>query len=213
VKEPKQERRLTPLDRVVQHERQPAHDVVEALELPAAEGVDGTRSRAASASDARVDSTACLSTKIAKRGSRACGDLVNPRTLGPPLNRRTAMTSRPTFLILCGSLLLAASAYAESLTLKCTTVDGKPAADLTIDLEAKRMTWSLTEYSITGLTDRYITGVSREFDRIGGEIFVVDRSTGAYQRARVSMTCVDDKCTEHRLSSDTYRGRCARPIR
>jgi hypothetical protein len=99
-------------------------------------------------------------------------------------------------------LPLATSVTAKSYVLKCTTVEGYPRVDLAIDLDQKRMTWGIKQYTISYITDEYITGINTYYDLIpeqgyvhpnpvGGEIFVLDRFSGVYKRAWVGLFCKD----------------------
>lgn len=116
----------------------------------------------------------------------------------------------------CAVLLLAASAMcmAAPVTLKCKTDTGTPTPNLVVDLNNHIMSWGGSNYAIRGVTDKYITGIEEGSDHIGAEIFVLDRTTGEYQRAYVLMTmaAIAGGLGPPTLTSNTYRGTCTRPI-
>jgi hypothetical protein len=107
-------------------------------------------------------------------------------------------------------------AIANPYTLKCTTEFGDPAADLTVDLDRKVMTWgTAANYTITEITDRYITAIQNDGmpEDVGGEIFVLDRVTGDYKRAAVGMFCKEPSCrTGNVWRARTFFGRCVRAM-
>jgi len=115
-------------------------------------------------------------------------------------------------------VLSGAPVIAKPYLLKCTTDSGHPAADLTVDLDRTVMTWgwAAPNYTIIKMTDRYITALENQDvvqTKVGSEIFVLDRITGAYQRAAVDMFCNDPGCkTGSHLGVGTYFGKCVRPM-
>jgi len=120
-------------------------------------------------------------------------------------------------LVVVWLFLLVSPAAAKPYVLKCSTADGHPAADLTVDLENRVMEWGgVSHYVISSTTERYITAVKSPDDfyqRVGGETWVLDRVTGDYKRANVAMFCQDDGCQGGMvLRAFTYSGRCVRPI-
>ena len=108
-------------------------------------------------------------------------------------------------------------AMAKPYVLKCTTSDGQPSADLTIDLDQRVMTWGKTpSYIIIKITDRYITAIENQnviTTDVGDEIWVLDRVSGDYKRATIGMYCNDASCnTGKHLDVGKYFGRCVRPM-
>ena len=75
---------------------------------------------------------------------------------------------------------------AEPITLKCFDSSGLATVDLSIDLDTKIITWGVTTYYITGVTDTYISAYE-ETDAVGGEVWVINRITGDYKRATVGI--------------------------
>jgi hypothetical protein len=121
------------------------------------------------------------------------------------------------------------SATAEPYALKCTLEGDKNATDpninVTVDLDHKVLTFGAIEYTITHITDRYITALINLpdfFNKIvGAQIFVLDRVTGNYKIASVSMICdppttgedVRKYCQNRaHLDAMTSSGRCMRPV-
>jgi hypothetical protein len=102
---------------------------------------------------------------------------------------------------------------AAPLVLKCKTDTGTPTPDLTIDLDNRTMSWGPAKYEIRSVTDRYITAI-QETNRVGAEVWVLDRTTGEYQRAYVEMTqrAVQGGIAPPELTSAAYRGTCTRPL-
>lgn len=113
-------------------------------------------------------------------------------------------------------LLAISSCAAAPVTLKCTTAQGTPAADLVVDVENSTMLWSISKYTIHAIDDRYISAHSVGPREIGGEIWVLNRATGEYLRASVSVTWDSPEAIERRLpgklGTSTYTGKCSRPL-
>lgn len=105
---------------------------------------------------------------------------------------------------------------AKPYVLKCTTDQGKAAADLTVDLDGKVMLWGGARYKITSETDRYITGMAANDNGVppvGGEVWVLDRVSGQYKRAVVGMYYRDGTPPAGPFwEAFTVSGRCVRPI-
>lgn len=99
--------------------------------------------------------------------------------------------------------------FAEPVLLKCRTQEGRDAANLIVDVENQRMEWGSSMYDIRRMNSEYLTGYTDGFD-VGGEVFVIHRSTGEYWRAAVTAFCQDAECNTTKLGTGTYRGRCVR---
>lgn len=114
------------------------------------------------------------------------------------------------------ALLLANTATAAPVTLKCTDQSGEPVADLLVDVTAKEMSWSISRYRITQLGARYISAVEiTPPDRVGGEIWVLDRVTGRYTRAAVAILATqfqDGRPVDPKLRAANYSGVCKAPV-
>lgn len=108
------------------------------------------------------------------------------------------------------------SSSAKPYVLKCTVSDGRPVADLTVDLDALIMTWGGTRYVITDVTDRYISGMKTARDAVppvGGEVWVLDRVTGEYKKAVIGMFYNDATYPSAPvLQAFTTSGKCVRPM-
>jgi hypothetical protein len=113
---------------------------------------------------------------------------------------------------------------AKPYVLKCTTAEGYPRIDVTIDIEHKTITWGNAYYTISDITDEYVTGIHtpRDYyglhppDLVGGEVFVLDRVSGVYKRAWVGLACKDPPphCEGGStvLRAITTEGTCTRPM-
>ena len=74
------------------------------------------------------------------------------------------------------------SALTKFYTLKCTLVEGYPPVDLVIDLDDRVMKLGASRYTVTNITEKYITGIENtDTDPpIGGEIMILNRFNGDY---------------------------------
>ena len=113
-------------------------------------------------------------------------------------------------IALLAILVLPLWAADEPTKLKCVTEDGKLTADVTIDLVNKRMTWGVYNYTITNVTDKFISAYQEHSD-IGGETWVLDRVTGKYVRAFIGMLC-DENGKNCSLAARVYRGVCTKGV-
>ncbi len=121
---------------------------------------------------------------------------------------------------LIAQLLLVGSSAAAPVTFKCTTSEGTPAADLVVDIEKRTMVWSIKKYTIHAIDDRYISAYENNQSRVGGEVWVLDRTTGNYLRASVSVSWESPEAAKAamqrndpgKISAQTYRGKCSRPL-
>ena len=105
------------------------------------------------------------------------------------------------------------NSYAEPITLKCVTSEGLEAADLTIDIKNKVLIWAkYIEYDIFHIDKNYISAYERS-QKVGGEVWVIDRRSGDYKRAFVAMTIhKGQKPEDAKLTADTYSGRCVKSL-
>lgn len=113
-------------------------------------------------------------------------------------------------LLLSAILVLPLRAADEPTKLKCVAEDGRPVADLIIDLVKKRMTLGVYNYTITNVTDKFISAYQEDSD-IGGETLVLDRVTGKYVRAFIGMLC-DENGKNCSLEARVYRGVCTKGV-
>jgi hypothetical protein len=125
-------------------------------------------------------------------------------------------------------LLSTTPIIANPYVLKCTTVEGYPRTELTVDLDQKTVSWGMELYTITDITEEYITAIHNEHEflgsirsvnPVGGEVFVLNRLAGVYKRAWVGLFCKycptppnekTDRSTV--LRADTATGKCIRPL-
>jgi hypothetical protein len=129
-------------------------------------------------------------------------------------------------LVLVFSIFAVGTCAAAPMVLKCNaTPNGPIIQTLTVDLEGRWMKWGNygNAYKIISMTDRYITGLKEDDKGVGGELWVLDRDTGEYWRAAVSLGWGSMDLTPEMLSgtapkppstmqSATYSGKCNRPI-
>lgn len=104
---------------------------------------------------------------------------------------------------------------AEPITLKCTTDNGSPAADLIVNVPNRTLSWAHREYTITFIDERYISAYEQSNDAVGGEVWVFDRNSGEYLRAGVGIFwSTPDAVTKEpgKLTANTYSGKCVRPM-
>ncbi|OOZ47044.1 hypothetical protein BOW46_03425 [Solemya velum gill symbiont] len=96
------------------------------------------------------------------------------------------------------------------------TSEGRKAADLNIDLEKKVMARGLGSFDIVQEEGNYITAYQRIMSGgIGGEVFVLDRNTGEYQRGVVGVYYTEDTINKPNEKGSfgawVYSGRCTKP--
>lgn len=119
-------------------------------------------------------------------------------------------------LALIVALLLPSAATAGAVTLKCTDQSGQPVADLQVDVGAGEMRWSIISYRITQQDERYISATEiTEADRVGGEVWVLDRVTGQYTRAAVAILAsqfAEGRPIDPKLQASIYSGTCKAPV-
>ena len=120
--------------------------------------------------------------------------------------------------LLASLLLVVGSSAAAPVTFKCTTAEGDPAADLVVDIENRTMVWATHQlYTIHAVDDRYISAYLKNQSQVGGEVWVLNRTTGEYLRVDVTITWLSAEAARSmrspgKLSAGTYRGRCSRPL-
>ncbi len=108
-------------------------------------------------------------------------------------------------------ILAIQSLHASPVTLKCTISSGDKAGDLIVDVEKKTMTWGILKYEIFHVNDTYISAYQKSND-VGGEVWVINRTTGLYKRGAVGIYCSTD-CSpgdKQVFLSQTYEGRCVK---
>jgi hypothetical protein len=103
------------------------------------------------------------------------------------------------------------SAFAGPVVLKCVSSDGQPVADLTIDFGKKELRWGgVVIYDIINITDRYISAYERTGNRVGGEIWVIDRLSGDYKRGSVGIFSNVKPASPERFDAFIFSGRCVK---
>jgi len=121
------------------------------------------------------------------------------------------------FLVIA-QIMAAGTCTASPLTIACRAEgDTVLTFDITLDIDRRTMTWGGSQFEIREVTERYITAFeppSQTWERVGGEVWVLDRVTGEYLRATVRFTSrgVNGSYTPRALTADTYRGKCTRPL-
>jgi hypothetical protein len=122
---------------------------------------------------------------------------------------------RSLIIMILALFMMAGIVLAEPVVLKCVTSDGKDASDLAIDLGQKELRWGGThmpiKYDIIHVNDKYISAYERAGDKVGGEIWVIDRRSGEYKRGFVGMLFGSGETAEQaRLTATTFSGRCVK---
>lgn len=112
-------------------------------------------------------------------------------------------------------LFVVGMAAAAPLTLKCSLPDGTPTSDLVVDIEKKTLVWGgFLEYTIHAVDDLYISAFKKS--GVGGEVWVLNRTTGDYLRSGVSVSWDSPESFNRnvpgKLSASTYSGRCTKPL-
>jgi hypothetical protein len=112
------------------------------------------------------------------------------------------------------AMLVTTPNLAAPLTLKCTAHNGETTEPLILDVDQGTMKWGISTYKIRTITDRYISAYQIMGDQeVGGEIWVLNRTTGEYLRA--SVYTGTDKAWLPRattLASGIYKGKSSRPL-
>ena len=105
---------------------------------------------------------------------------------------------------------------AATITFKCTTAEGDPAADLVVDTANQTMMWGSTKYVIHAINDRYISAYQKSLSEVCGKVWVFNRITGEYLRASVHIGWDSPEAIKRndpgKLTAITYRGKCSRPL-
>ena len=134
------------------------------------------------------------------------------------------MNSRVTKIVILSLLLpnpaivVSFNVYAEPVTLKCVTTEGREAADLMIDIDNEVMKWGINTYDIIHIDDKYISAYLRPYEDVGGEIWVIDRRTGEYKRGSVAVlfSKIEDPDNlgniQGRLRGNIYTGKCVKQL-
>ena len=104
------------------------------------------------------------------------------------------------------------SSFAQNeITLLCKTTEGLSVkSPLVINFAnntAKRI--GFETYEILYKTDEWVTLFQRDsYNKIGGEIAVINRLNGEYKRVGISDFCSDELCKSKRVSNGYYSGIC-----
>ena len=80
------------------------------------------------------------------------------------------------------------------------------AKPLVIDYSKNSATWGgLYPYEIKYKTDEWITLIQGDLhNKIGGEMAVINRFTGAYKRVAIMEFCTDATCTSKKINNYYY---------
>jgi hypothetical protein len=97
----------------------------------------------------------------------------------------------------------------NEITLLCKTSDGTSmATPLVINFARNTAKWG-TDYEILYKTDEWITLFERDnYNKIGGELAVINRLNGEYKRVAISDFCTDATCKSKRVTNANYYGVC-----
>jgi hypothetical protein len=103
--------------------------------------------------------------------------------------------------------MIAGSVFPQPVVLKRITSDGQDALDLTIGLRKKAL---MGNYKVRHHSRKlYISAYERAGNKVGGEIWVMDRRSGEYKRGFVGMLFNSGGTAKQaRLTATIYSGRC-----
>ncbi len=98
----------------------------------------------------------------------------------------------------------------NEIKLICKTSSGETMTPLIIDFQKNNAIWGHPDsYEIVSKTDEWITMFQKDtWNKIGGEIAVLNRLTGEYKRVAISNFCTDMTCQSKRVSNAYYTGNC-----
>lgn len=102
--------------------------------------------------------------------------------------------------------------YAQNeIKLICKTSSGETMSPWIINFQKKSANLGNhpDAYEIIYMTDEWITMFQRDsWNKIGGEIAVLNRLTGEYKRVAISDFCTDRSCQTKKVSNGYYYGVC-----
>jgi hypothetical protein len=117
-----------------------------------------------------------------------------------------------TVLVASAIVLSSTAATLPTAKLRCRLSNGEAAPNFSINIAAKTIVRGSSTYEITSLGETYITAFATGWNGIGGEVLVLNRITGDYQRASVSMVCNTFlNCGTTKLEMLKFTGKCQRP--
>ena len=120
--------------------------------------------------------------------------------------------------------LAVATCTAAPMTLTCTNEEGRPIADLVVDLDMRTMRWAGFSYKIRSVTEGYVSAYQESPEaEVGGGLWILNRMTGLFTRIDVyflfdtSQAAATSAKTKTQvapltLTTSTYRGTCTRPL-
>lgn len=122
-------------------------------------------------------------------------------------------------IFILAQMLIIGTCSGAPTALKCNQVGSPSTWDLVIDIEKRTLLLGgIFRFTIHTMNDRYISAY-RDADSVidaGGETIVFVKATGEYLRAAVDLVWDSPAAMERRaagkLSADTYRGKCFRPV-
>lgn len=103
---------------------------------------------------------------------------------------------------------------AKEIILRCRALKSDSTQQLTIDLDNRQLAFANSWFDILKESDIAITAILVN-PRLthGEEIFVLNRDTGHYIMANISLSCADTKClSQTGPTIDTFSGNCRPPI-
>jgi hypothetical protein len=118
------------------------------------------------------------------------------------------------FIVLLVFTIFSTKSLAEPVVMNCFLDDGRDIGELTIDIDKEFMKWNRgTYYRIMYINDTYITGftTSNYIGSVGGEIWVVNRITGGFQRGYVGIYNSETRDKQNKpptLQSGSAEGVC-----
>src|ERR1700730_13161654 len=129
-------------------------------------------------------------------------------TTDAPARRAPASRSETMklwFLLFQG--LAVATCTAAPTTFKCANEEGRPIADLVVDLDMRTMRWAGFSCRIHSVTEEYVSAYQESTEVVvGGGLWVLNRMTGRFTRMDVYLLFDSPPKTKTHLTISTYRG-------
>jgi hypothetical protein len=147
------------------------------------------------------------------RTRRVENDKFANQFLSLSLNMKINYFKRVSSLLLSSiALFFSTACFSQNvITLICKTDDGitmhKP---LIIDYSKNSANWGGPDlYEIKYKTEEWLTLVQGDaYNKIGGEIALINRLTGEYKRVRIGEFCTDSTCKSKKINNAYYFGTC-----
>lgn len=130
---------------------------------------------------------------------------------------------RMSWIIPLFAFLTAEAAMSVPTKLNCTTESLPNAQTFTIQIyiEKKQLELGDIPYDIVQISDNYISAIEKsDGTNVGGEVFVINRTTGRFKRAAVYLAATaatflnpaPNPLETAELTAKTFSGTCAKPV-